>query len=107
MKIQLVGSTKLANQFFAYQNKTEVQKALLATSHLEEDAVQWFQWYELTQPILTWNLLVKAACIRFKHTEQEGFHEAFSQVRQNKYVRKYQTGLDEGRKLLWAALLED
>ena len=53
------------NQFFQYQKTAEDQKVLLASFHLEGEAVQWLQWYEKTQKEFTWEMLQKAICVLF------------------------------------------
>ena len=38
---------------------------LLASFHLLEEALQWYQWYEQSQPNVQWEEFTRALCIRF------------------------------------------
>jgi hypothetical protein len=35
----------IAEQFFHYQGTTAIEKVLLASFHLQGEALQWYQWY--------------------------------------------------------------
>ena len=39
-----------AEQFFHYQRTAREERVVLASFHLQDDALQWYQWYEKTQP---------------------------------------------------------
>ena len=50
---QQVGFIKQSN-FFHYQRTDDNEKVLLASFHLQDDALEWYQWYEQSQPNVTW-----------------------------------------------------
>lgn len=54
-----------AEQFFHYQRTKPNEKVLLASFHLQDDVLQWYQWYEQLQPNVQWEEFTKAMCIRF------------------------------------------
>lgn len=43
--------------FFEFNHIEEASKVRLAAMHLDDRAIQWFQWFEKTQPNLTWSAL--------------------------------------------------
>ena len=58
---------------------------------MQDDALEWYQWYEQTQPNVTWEELTQALCIRFGPSDYEDFDEALAKLRQTGTVREYQT----------------
>lgn len=79
-----------AEQFFHYQETPEDQKVLLLSSfHCEGEAIQSLQWYEKTQPRLTWPLFTNAFCVPFEPT-YEDFDEALSKIRQTGRLQDFQ-----------------
>ena len=80
-----------ADQFFRYQGTAEAERILLASFHLQDEALQWYQWYERTNPNVRWGEFTQALCVRFGPSEYEDFDEALSRLRQTTTVRDYQS----------------
>uniref|UniRef100_A0A2N9FZS8 Reverse transcriptase n=1 Tax=Fagus sylvatica TaxID=28930 RepID=A0A2N9FZS8_FAGSY len=80
-----------ADQFFRYQGTAEAERILLASFHLQDEALQWYQWYERTNPNVHWGEFTQALCVRFGPSEYEDFDEALSRLRQTTTVRDYQS----------------
>ena len=78
-----------AEQFFWYQGTAPNEKVVLASFHLQDDALEWYQWYEQTQPNVTWEELTQALCVRFGPSDYEDFDEALAKLRQTGTVREY------------------
>ena len=87
----LTGWIYKAKQFFRYQGTAPNEKVVLASFHLQDDALEWYQWYEQTQPNVTWEELTQALCIRFGPSDYEDFDEALAKLRQTGTIREYQT----------------
>lgn len=64
---------------------------LLASFHLQDDALEWYQWYEQSQPNVTWEEFTQALCIHFDLSDYEDFDEALVKLQQTGIVREYQT----------------
>uniref|UniRef100_A0A2N9H8H7 RNA-directed DNA polymerase n=1 Tax=Fagus sylvatica TaxID=28930 RepID=A0A2N9H8H7_FAGSY len=79
-----------ADQFFRYQGTIAQEKVLLASFHLQDDALQWYQWYARSQPNVRWEEFTQALCVRFGPSDYEDFDEALSRLRQTGTVREYQ-----------------
>ena len=64
---------------------------LLASFHLQDDALEWYQWYEQSQPNVTWEQFTQALCIHFGLSDYEDFDKALVKLQQTGTVREYQT----------------
>ena len=69
-----------AEQFFLYQKTDASKKVLLASFHLQEEALQWYQWYEQSQPNVQWEEFTRALCIHFGPSDFEDFDEALAKL---------------------------
>ena len=72
------------------QKTDEVEKVLLASFHLYDDALRWYQWYKKTETNVQWQKLTQALCICFGRSNCEDFDEALVKVRNTRTVREYQ-----------------
>jgi hypothetical protein len=79
-----------ADQFFQYQGTAAREKVLLASFHLKEEALQWYQWYERSHPDVYWEEFTQALCVRFGPSDFEDFDEALAKLRQTGTIREYQ-----------------
>jgi hypothetical protein len=86
-----IGWIYKAKQFFQYQGTTTNERVLLASFHLQDDALQWYQWYQQTQPNVQWEEFTQALCIRFGPFDYEDFDEALAKLRQTGSICEYQT----------------
>ena len=80
-----------AEQFFHYKKTEANEKVLLASFHLQDDALEWYQWFEQSQPNVQWEEFTQALCIRFGPSDYEDFDEALAKLQQTGTVREYQT----------------
>ena len=64
---------------------------LLASFNLQDDALQWYQWFEKKQTDVSWEDFTQALCVRFGPSDYENFDEALAKLRQMGSVREYQT----------------
>ena len=64
---------------------------LLASFNLQDDALQWYQWFEKKQTHVSWEDFTQALCVRFGPSDYENFDEALAKLRQMGSVREYQT----------------
>ena len=78
-----------AEQFFHYQRTDDNEKVLLASFHLQDDALEWYQWYEQSQPNMTWEQFTQALCIHFGLSDYKDFDEALVKLQQTGTVREY------------------
>lgn len=112
----LVGSTKLIRFSLTqtYPKIKKKKKVLLVSFHLEGDPAKWFKWYKGTPLNQTWDLLVKAACIRFRPTKFEDLDDAVGFVKMDQCtsiklnLKGWPIKPTDGVRKLWSAvLLED
>ena len=80
-----------AKQFFEYQGTTPPDRILLASFHLQCDALQWYKWYHRIHLHVPWQEFTQALCVRFGPFDYEDFDEALSSLWQADTVREYQT----------------
>ncbi|XP_065632203.1 uncharacterized protein LOC136068679 [Quercus suber] len=73
------------------EEDSKEERVVLASFHLQDDALQWYQWYEKTQPNVQWEEFTQALCVRFGPSDYEDFDEALAKVRQTGTVREYQS----------------
>ena len=72
------------------QKTDEVEKVLLASFHLYDDALRWYQWYKKTETNVQWQKLMQALGICFGRSNCEDFDEALAKVRNTRTVGEYQ-----------------
>lgn len=78
-------------QLFRYQRTATNERVVLASFHLQNDALQWYWWFERTRPNITWEEFTQALCVRFGSTDYEDFDEELAKLQQIGTVREYQT----------------
>ena len=70
-RVDLVSWIYKSNQFFAYYNILEHQKVLMASYHMEGEALIWFQDVENFGLFTDWEAFVKAMYARFGATSYD------------------------------------
>ena len=80
-----------AEKFFRYQHTATNERVVLASFHLQDDALQWNQWFEKARLNITWEEFTQALCVRFGPTNYEDFDKALAKLQQIGTVREYQT----------------
>ena len=84
-----------AEKFFRYQHTAANERVVLASFHLQDDALQWNQWFEKARLNVTWEEFTQALCVRFGPTNYEDFDEALAKLQQTGTVREYQTQIEQ------------
>nr|POF25153.1 hypothetical protein CFP56_47401 [Quercus suber] len=84
-----IGWIYKVEKIFKYQKTADEEKITLASFHLQDDALQWYQWFEKTQTNVSWEEFTHALCVRFGPSDYEDFDEALAKL--------CQTGTDEIR----------
>lgn len=79
-----------AEKFSKYQKTADEEKIALASFHLQDDALQWYKWFEKTQKNVSWEEFTHALCVRFGPSDYEDFDEALAKLCQTGTVREYQ-----------------
>lgn len=67
-------------QFFHYQRTAREERVVLASFHLQDEALQWYQWYEKTQPNMQWEEFTQALCVHFGPSNYEDFDKALAKL---------------------------
>ncbi|XP_075640360.1 uncharacterized protein LOC142612122 [Castanea sativa] len=83
-----------AEKFFRYQRTENSEKITLASFHLLDDALQWYQWFEKTRTDVSWEEFTRALCVRFGPSNYEDFDEALAKLHQTSTVREYQENFE-------------
>ena len=78
-----------ANQYFKYYRIQESEKLMMASFHMEGEALVWFQKGEDAGVFGTWEALVQATLIRFGSTAYDDPMEALTRLRQTSTVALY------------------
>ena len=78
-----------ANQYFNFYHTPFNQKLLMASFHMDGDALIWFQDWEETGLFSNWEGFVKALLTRFRMTAYEDPMEALTRLRQTTSVVAY------------------
>ncbi|KAL4608000.1 hypothetical protein ACB092_09G215900 [Castanea dentata] len=79
-----------AENFLRYQRTADNEKVLLASFNLQDEALQWYQWFEKARRNVSWEEFTHALCVRFGPSDYEDFDEALAKLRQTGTVREYQ-----------------
>lgn len=58
---------------------------------MQDDALQWYRWFEKAQPNVTWEEFTQALCVYFGPTNYADFDEALAKLQQTSTVGEYQT----------------
>ena len=98
-----------ANQFFSYHNTPKHQKVMMASYHLEEEALIWFQDVKQAGGFPSWEIFIKALQTRFGVMAYDDPMEALTRLKQTSIVIAYKGnfeilsnrifGLSESHKL--------
>uniref|UniRef100_A0A2N9E120 Retrotransposon gag domain-containing protein n=1 Tax=Fagus sylvatica TaxID=28930 RepID=A0A2N9E120_FAGSY len=91
-----------AEIFFKLPGTPTNEKVLLASFHLQDDAFQWYLWFERTEPNGSWQEFKQALRVRFGSSEFD-FDEDLAKLRQTGTVDEYQTQFERlaGRIQHW------
>lgn len=68
---------------------------MLASFHLQDEALQWYQWYEKTQPNMQWGEFTQALCVHFGPSNYEDVDKALAKLQQTGTVHEYQTQFEQ------------
>lgn len=74
-------------RFFEFNRIEEEQKVRLAVMHLDEKAIQWFQWFEKTQKTLDWKGFTYGIQMRFGPNVFEDAIGELTTLQQNSTVK--------------------
>ena len=69
-----------AEKFFRYQRIVDNEKVLLTFFNLQDEALQWYQWFEKTQRDVSWEEFTHALCVWFGPSDYEDFDEALAKL---------------------------
>ena len=75
-----------ANQYFNFYHTPLNEKLLMASFHMDNNALIWFQDCEATGVFMTWENFVKALLIRFGSSAYEDPMKALTQLCQTSSV---------------------
>ena len=78
-----------ANQYFRYYNTSIREKLMLASFHMEGEALIWFQESEETRVFCDWKLLVQDLNVRFGSTAYDDPMETLKRLRQTTSMAVY------------------
>ena len=53
----------------------------IAAIHLEGDTIQWFDWFEHTYGVLSWQQFKEGLLIRFRPTDYENIDRQLAKIR--------------------------
>ena len=62
----------------------------LAILHLEDRALQWYQWFEKTHALVNWDLFKNGLISRFGSDAYEDAVSEFTKLKQTTTVKDYQ-----------------
>ncbi|KAF3791957.1 hypothetical protein EJ110_NYTH12896 [Nymphaea thermarum] len=79
-----------AEQYFICQNIIEVHKVQLAKMYLEEEAIQWYCWWEEDNENPTWDLFKEEILLRFGETTYVNYVIELQKLKQTSSVQDYQ-----------------
>lgn len=82
-------------QLFLHQQTPNTQKLLLASFHLEGQALQWYRWVERAGAISYWEDFTQALLVRFGPNQFEDPTALLTKLRQASTVEHYQTQFEE------------
>lgn len=82
-------------RFFEFNQIEETQKVKLAAMHLDEKALQWFQWFEKAQTLLNWKGFVAGIIARFGPNIFEDAIGELTKLTQTSTVKVYQERFEE------------
>ncbi|KAF5476973.1 hypothetical protein F2P56_003657 [Juglans regia] len=83
-----------ASQYFEYHQTTPAQKLLLASYHMEGDALVWYQEALDTAQFVSWETLVRAMLVRFGPTAYDDPMETLTRLKQVTTVATYKASFE-------------
>ena len=86
-----IGWIYKAKKFFRYQSTADNEKVLLAFFNLQDDALQWYKWFEKKQTDVSWEDFTQALYVRFGPSDYENLDEVLAKLHQTRSDREYQT----------------
>ncbi|CAL5378579.1 unnamed protein product [Camellia sinensis] len=77
-------------RFFDYNSVESANKVKLATLHLEDKALQWYQWFEKCHRLINWDLFKQGIISRFGPNSYEDAMGDLTKLKQTTTVKEYQ-----------------
>ncbi|CAL5376490.1 unnamed protein product [Camellia sinensis] len=77
-------------RFFDYNSVESANKVKLATLHLEDKALQWYQWFEKCHRQINWDLFKQGIISRFGPNSYEDAMGDLTKLKQTTTVKEYQ-----------------
>lgn len=77
-------------RFFEFNQIEDDQKIRLAVVHLDDKAIQWYQWFEKTQTTMSWKEFTFGLRVRFGPNAFEDAMGELTKLTQQTTVRAYQ-----------------
>uniref|UniRef100_A0A5K0V1Z5 Retrotransposon gag domain-containing protein n=1 Tax=Nymphaea colorata TaxID=210225 RepID=A0A5K0V1Z5_9MAGN len=84
-----------AEQYFICQEIAEQHKIRLAKMYLEEDAMQWYWFWEEDYPNATWDLFKEELLLRFGETSYVNHEIELRNLKQTTTVQDYQSKFEK------------
>ncbi|XP_068329703.1 uncharacterized protein [Pyrus communis] len=78
-----------AEHYFDYFTVDDKQKVRMASFHMDNEALQWFQWRNCIKNYPNWKDFVHVFCKEFGPSEFEDFTEALVQLKQLGSLKEY------------------
>ncbi|KAF5468658.1 hypothetical protein F2P56_012797, partial [Juglans regia] len=83
-----------ASQYFEFHQTTPAQKLLLASYHMEGEALVWYQEALDTAQFVSWETLVHAMLVRFGPTAYDDSMESLTMLKQSTTVAAYKANFE-------------
>jgi len=83
-----------ANQYFGYYQTSAAEKLMVASFHMDQEALVWFQDAEESGVFCNWEGMVQALYVRFGSTPYDDPMEALTKLRQSSTVAVYKADFE-------------
>jgi len=80
-----------AERFFRFHGTPEASRVDIASIHLEGEVVQWYDWFEASHGMPTWETFVEGLLVRFGPSAFEDVDGELAKIRQTSSVSEYQS----------------
>ena len=80
-RVDSASSIYKSNQFFAYYNTPKHQKVLMASYHMEREALIWFQDTKNSRSFTNWEAFVMVVHVRFGATSYDDPMESLTRLK--------------------------
>ncbi|XP_043700319.1 uncharacterized protein LOC122651046 [Telopea speciosissima] len=80
-----------AERFFDYHRTPDDQRLLISSFHMDDEALQWFQWMYRSAQFTTWAQFTRALEVRFGPTEFDDPQASLAKLSQITTVSEYQS----------------